>query len=522
MRNRSRASFLLQTLVGNRAQGSPLRASLNLTDLFAESPASDFVSRRSPVAPYSQAAFHAANNWLSKCLGKHDQCGQARNLALPTRVLDILPSGDAVALYTPVASAAGQYACLSYCWGGDQELVLTQASLGTLHNGVPLGVLGKTIQDAIEVTRRLGLRYLWVDALCIIQDSDEDKDTELSRMSEVYLNSTVTIAAADADSSTGGFLQADDSSEQELVFEVPFGNGSIMLYPDSSMPQPMRLEDYHLSTRAWTLQEMLLSPRILFYTRTELLWICEEDYLKQISPTKYDYETSMSAHSSWRTILDKVKTGEAFWDEWLDLVKFYTLRQMTFDHDRLRAIQALIDTVQAISGQRCLHGMWERSLPYAFSWYAVAGRSNPSSHRSPLGAPTWSWASINDPVSSFICATKESVSVRLFRIREDHALGLEAIIIPASHAHEKPLSTPTQVGEGYFPDLANQPTDEDGTEDFFYMLVDIIPRAALFLRIVGTRGDVFLRTGLLVCHGPFPEQYTDFIYSYKPERIWLA
>jgi hypothetical protein len=126
----------------------------------------------------------------------------------PGRLIDVAPNGDTLASFVRLekkAPLAHQYAALSYCWGKNQ-LMTTKATVSDFRMRIPLTLVSKTVQDAITVTRRLGMRYLWVDCLCIVQDNDEDKATEIGKMADTYQCAQVTIVAASAEDSRQGFL----------------------------------------------------------------------------------------------------------------------------------------------------------------------------------------------------------------------------------------------------------------------------------------------------------------------------
>lgn len=441
-----------------------------------------------------------------------------------------MPGGDSVKLHVSDTLEEDHYACLSYCWGGDQTIVLTLASLKNFYSGVSIEILGKTIQDAVSVTEKIGLRYLWVDALCIIQDSDADKAIELGSMKDIYSNSTVTIAAADAVSSRSGFLRRNSSDDQELVFKLPFQDDNIMLYPriGSSSMKAIAIPIYPLNTRAWALQEILLSQRMLFYTRKELFWICEEEPIKQISPTRYDLDLVIHERQLWRTMLNSVERKEErkedFWKSWIALVNSYTRRRMTFKEDRLRAIQALIDAVEARSGQRFLHGVWEQSLLCALAWHVTKNPDEQvSAYRSPLGAPTWSWVSVNDPLHIYVHLSEKYLAVRLFGIREDRILGLEAILIPTSGTRGNFPGTASHVDAKYYPDLQSQPITGAVAESFYMPLNCNLGAAKFFLEILRVHHNKFVRTGLLICSSVPPTiSFRGLMSRFETRQIWLA
>jgi hypothetical protein len=174
-----------------------------------------------------------------------------------------------------------RYASLSYCWGGDQVQKTTVKNVEARHCDVCYWVLPKTIQDAIITTHKLGLHYLWVDSLCIIQDSKTDVALEIQKMVDIYRGSYITISAATADHSNGGFLQ----SRIDIASEDPWYSlgvrqgrnvmGRLFLTPITPrMVHPDSPSDEPINERAWTLQESLLSPRVLYYSSRQVFWRC--------------------------------------------------------------------------------------------------------------------------------------------------------------------------------------------------------------------------------------------------------
>jgi len=184
-------------------------------------------------------------------------------------------------------STKEKYIALSYCWGQSQPYHLTRALLDEMSAGLDMERLPQTIKDAIEVTRKLGLKYLWVDALCILQDSDDDKAVEIGHMSQVYKNAHVTISAASAANCGEGFLNRAEgqSKEHTSTCGFPFRceNGKIGTF---MLEGPIRDWSYlgnsqdPIHGRAWTLQEHWLSPRVLLYGTRGLSWLCHSEQLR--------------------------------------------------------------------------------------------------------------------------------------------------------------------------------------------------------------------------------------------------
>jgi hypothetical protein len=161
------------------------------------------------------AAFEKAKSWLDECMQSHPKCQRVSPASseLPTRVLEISSFRDnevlSIRLYPNTAREVAPYAALSYVWGGPQAFCTLQSNVGSHSSNISLSTLPQTIQDAVLCAHKLGLKYLWVDSLCIIQDSTEDREREISRMAQIYKNAFVTISAARAKGCHEGFLKTE-------------------------------------------------------------------------------------------------------------------------------------------------------------------------------------------------------------------------------------------------------------------------------------------------------------------------
>lgn len=131
----------------------------------------------------SGASFAAARGWLDDCISNRKSCSLAGEPTLPTRVLDV--SRDPIKLHV-TQTQKNSYVCLSHCWGKSPLLRTTLSSYEAHKFSISISSLPKSFQDAIDFTRRLGERYLWIDLLCIIQDSEEGWRLEASRMATIY------------------------------------------------------------------------------------------------------------------------------------------------------------------------------------------------------------------------------------------------------------------------------------------------------------------------------------------------
>lgn len=138
--------------------------------------------------------------WLSECRSSHSNCSSIEKHSLPTRVIDVGPSDGSVApRLRQSMGESGEWAALSHCWGKFVSKMLTSTTFDDLIHSIPMTTLSNNFQDAIKITRILGIQYLWIDSLCIIQDSTEDWLRESARMGEIYKYSVLTIAATNAE-----------------------------------------------------------------------------------------------------------------------------------------------------------------------------------------------------------------------------------------------------------------------------------------------------------------------------------
>lgn len=240
---------------------------------------------------------------------------------------------------------AEPYAALSYCWGQDQVLKTTSVNKTEVEDGLPLTLLPKTITDAIRVTRKLGIKLLWVDSLCLVQDEEEEVAKEIAKMHHYYGNAYITISAVVAASCTEGFLQ--DHPEPELPndsFYLPVELGvperpsylKLVHYPYDRDPKPIH-------DRAWTLQEALLSHRLVSFGSRFISWSCRTDsYGTEDDSLDGVYRNLAAVHgpgntgwlSEHHSALSKLKA-------WSNVVRAYTVRSLSKQRDKLPAISGV-------------------------------------------------------------------------------------------------------------------------------------------------------------------------------------
>lgn len=222
-----------------------------------------------PPDPRPEDYARQAKRWLDACLTAHVDCCSPPVQELPTRVIDVGNELDDPRLFETAPGAQGIYCTLSYCWGQTRTFTTTLSTFEDRKKGFGIDELPATIRDAVVLARGLGIRYLWVDSLCIIQDSSSDWEYEAARMCSVYNQAAITFAAIDSPASETGLFIA--GSDRRLVkLDEQWGPIYARMHshsaPDDHRSLPRdEITSRVLNTRGWCLQELALSSRILWY-----------------------------------------------------------------------------------------------------------------------------------------------------------------------------------------------------------------------------------------------------------------
>ncbi|KAI0406621.1 HET-domain-containing protein [Xylaria palmicola] len=357
---------------------------------------------------HSERANLFIRSCLDRCLRHHPKCVQSQGNP-PSRLIDVGPShDDYVRLMETVTKSHSDYIALSYCWGDVGVVKTTAGNYEEMKTGMPISILPRTIQDAISVTRQLGQRYLWVDALCIIQDSKIDWEIESAKMASIYQSSLLTLAATTAAAASDGFL----NQEHKIVttkspFQLPWhdehGNETILAarivpYVETHTADANDDDDLPLFLRGWTLQEQLLSTRIISYRRHELWWSC---LTEPSCECRIINELPEDAKKASFNSIYSITTAEEMYTKWHNTVGEYTLRALKYSSDRLPAIAGVASVVQDLTGSAYIAGLWKDNLVHDLTWEAVmhdVGAQSWISASPDFLGPTFSWVSVGTPV----------------------------------------------------------------------------------------------------------------------------
>ncbi|KAK0622772.1 heterokaryon incompatibility protein-domain-containing protein [Immersiella caudata] len=323
-------------------------------------------------------------NRLEHCLENH-ACGPRSDAVLPSRVLDVgEANGTNIQLVQTHTGTikTGQFVALSYCWGAHPPFVTTPGTLEARMQGFDVRMMPQTLRDAVHITRSLGFRYLWIDALCILQgDSAEavrDWEVESAQMEQIYGNAVITIVAAWASHCNGGIIRPPRPER---------------LGGESSTRREFRSEP--INSRAWALQEWLLSSRVATFTSTGAAYF-------HCSSPRDGEPPAHFGHKIYRFRFP-LPPKEPSPLNWIHILGNYTSRNLTNARDKLPAMAGLVrryDSLTGFKNGRYLAGLWEASLLGELLWRRddlfVAFFNPPQPSKTRTGqAPSWSWASVN-------------------------------------------------------------------------------------------------------------------------------
>lgn len=367
------------------------------------------------------------NTWLSDCHEYHDDCMQnGATRELPTRLLDVgaRPHDKEPRLIVTsehmelLDSTHAPYAALSHCWGMQGTPLKTESgSLSDMMTSIPLNSMPRTYQDAVRLTRLLGIRFLWIDSLCILQDDKSDWERESAVMHDIYHNAHVTLCAL-VDSCDDGLFGSERSAQATVTFQSSikpeiqgefFLRGTMPNVWDSDLDPDHRIKHNDLtenrwSDRGWTYQEKQFSPRKLICSKRMIYYSCDSAFHSEDKA----FDEGVYGH----TIMGMLRITDRAWES---AVFFYSGRSLTFVEDRFPAISSFASTIAQVTGDTYFAGLWKSNLHRELLWWVLdQPRQFPKKLPDliselqtiqPFIAPSWSWACRGKHVDWFMETT---------------------------------------------------------------------------------------------------------------------
>jgi hypothetical protein len=350
-----------------------------------------------------------AGQWINDCLKSHKMCtsgiSHCNTTFRPTRLIDTQDPGRPF-LTTTKDTVDMKYIVLSYVWGS--EVFKTKHENVEDHQHcIPLERVPKTIAHAFQVTRELGYRYIWVDALCIIQDDDDDLEHELAIMGNIYRYAVFTVFAEGAPGAFAGLFQKrDPQSYRPCTVNVKIRTDRGVVSEHLTLGTIATGPNY-LKERGWVLQEGVLSSRCLSFGK-QISWKCTVSEASETRPVPHARKTALTHGRA--TCEDKLKmwlyapvqmreTPREQWfrwnqyDAWYSIVEEYSTKSLTHETDHLRALSGLADLFQRAHPSVYVAGLWKDDLKLGLAWYVASNCSRPMKAVG-LQKPSWSWASV--------------------------------------------------------------------------------------------------------------------------------
>lgn len=342
---------------------------------------------------------------------------------MPTRVLDIGNCDDSgletssrapIKLVESIDIAGDRtYACLSHRWESYGRTLKTEGATYTTHqNGIAFEDLDLAYQDTVHIMRRLGVRYLWIDSLCIVQDDVQDWEAESKTMAMVYAKARFTLARH-CNSNTS--IQHTDNKPAHLVSDP------CIAPPVFARIQPAHFWSYSFNVkrypsailgRGWVYQERLLSPRVIHLTEHEILWECYQVNTCQCKgPLSAQDLLPKLEHARALALVNRtaVTDESAIRKRWRNMVAEYSELNLTKPSDRLRAIQGCAEQIRELLKDSYFSGLWERSTAEDLAWSTRDRGQRPTGL---FQVPSWSWASVAGSVW-YAGAMNETAQVKL-------------------------------------------------------------------------------------------------------------
>lgn len=369
--------------------------------------------------------------WLGECNTKHKCLPSFQAQWYPTRLLDISTDDVRLVVADRELGLGGPYATLSHCWGKRQFLVLTSENMPEFLRGISVHRLPRSFREVIETVRKLRIRYLWIDCYCIIQGSDEaarvDWDREAGRMEEVYSYSFLNIGSAHSASPYDGLYHDRDLLNSHSLFmkwkpTAKWQASEFMMWIRLGS-EPLEgafddLSESSITTRAWAIQEAVLSSRMLSYTDKQVFWQCAENAACEDFPQEEAEQVNWAAaqHPFWTSVdsaqllrsnrrtppggfllndnsydFDGKNYRASPEEKWFNALTMYCTALLTYhDKDVFRAIDGVGRRFGRLTGRSYRHGILDGTLPRALLWVAD---SNSCRRASTNLAPSWHWAS---------------------------------------------------------------------------------------------------------------------------------
>jgi hypothetical protein len=316
----------------------------------------------SPLTTSSKSTADVTKSLIKPCIESHPNCARSTISFLASRLIEIGELGpqNLKLIRTNRKSKITQYVTLSYCWGTRKHdaIRLESKTLMRFQHGIPFKDLPKTIRESISFTHELGIRHIWVDLLCIIQDSEKDIDKQVAAMGHIYENGYLNLSALSSQSMDQGlFVQRDPLQYCPVVIGQTSDGIEYRVLSPSSMDDSRYLWPVHL--RGWIFQERIFSRRTLYFG-PYLIWVCQDGIRHEFNSSP---SQSFAIGPQFKQLLSQPVMTEderhSFYDAWHDILHHFFMANLGYQTDKLKAISGVATTIQEHTDWTNIEGLWE-------------------------------------------------------------------------------------------------------------------------------------------------------------------
>ncbi|KAM6513277.1 hypothetical protein FALCPG4_015720 [Fusarium falciforme] len=298
-----------------------------------------------------------------------------------------------------------EYFTLSHVWGTDKFLTLTTENITRLKRQIEPTELPKCFQEAVITARRLGGRYLWIDSLCIMQDSPQDWAIESGDMHRVYSNGICNLATSNQSAANRGlFCSRNPAEGAPLTVEAWWRDRDhverVGLYPNFS---DLFTSYAPLYRRSWVAQEQELSPRTIHMAPFPI-WECRQAILTECFPSQETFGLYKCPYATTKFVLGRNEIG--LLKSWNWMIHFHSRCGLTKNCDKLMALCGIAKAYSQCFRSEYFAGIWGSHLLEGLLWrpieqmFEIMERGETRRYTEYV-APSWSWASIKGSVYPF-------------------------------------------------------------------------------------------------------------------------
>ncbi|KAI0556264.1 HET-domain-containing protein [Xylaria curta] len=347
----------------------------------------------------------AIASWFHECCTNHAHIDDRWKQSKPKRLLSVgLDEKPMRLVLSDTISNNIQYATLSYCWGRSHPLKSTKDSFKEFEEAVPTELLPATYREFIKIARALAIPYVWIDALCIIQDDKDEWQHEAARMGDIFQGSTLTIVATQSSDTLEGCFPVTEQADPN--------NGALLRVRQQQTEKPdilariykgdfrqSSVQDSIISDRGWTLQEQLLSPRIVYCMENDVHWQCQTCFRTQ---TGLEFDTTEALALRLQILAPSANpTTEEYWqyaNVWHRIIENYNRRLFTYKTDKVPAIAGITKHMASVLNDTPILGLWERTFGVDLAWIAPSGGTRHEIAER-MGLPSWTWLGFQGDLS---------------------------------------------------------------------------------------------------------------------------